>query len=121
MSNNRNNSRIAPTMRMLNLTDEQKLNAAVRCISGEPVEAVALEMGVSEDVIQGWVDGVSELVETDKLEANPDLEKAIAQAKGVCNRLQQQINARKKQIEMRETELRMLSENPPFMRGGGRR
>ncbi len=109
------------TERLLSMSEEQKIKVAVRAISGEPLRALAMEFGVSEEVIQGWVDRVADIVEDNKVPADADLEKQIALAKGECNRLKRQIDSRKKQIEMRETELRMLSECPPFMRGGGRR
>ena len=109
------------SMRLLELEDEAKIKCAVRAISGEPVNFLALEYGVSEQTIQGWVDRVGDLVEGEALAKDEDLEKKIAAARAECYRLQKQIASRKKQIEMRETEVRMLTECPPFMMGGGRR
>ena len=117
----KNNNELEATMRLLELDDEQKIKCAVRAISGESPRSLAMEFGVSESVIQGWVDRVSDLVEDKNLETDKNLEQQIAAAKAECYRLQQQIESRRKQVEMRETELRMLSECPPFMIGGGRR
>lgn len=113
--------KVENTERLLELNDEKKIRCAVRAISGESVLNLALEYGVSEDVIKAWVDRVSDMVEDKNIDRDEDLEKKIASAKALCYRLQKQIESRKKQIEMRETELRMLKECPPFMRGGGRR
>ncbi|MBQ7567922.1 hypothetical protein IJT17_03875 [bacterium] len=108
---------MASTFRLLELDNEQKIKCAVRAMTGEPLKALALEYGVSEEVIQGWVDCVSDLVEEQGLSRDEDLEKKIAEARAVCYRYQKQIEAQKKQIEKREIELRMLRECPPFMIG----
>lgn len=123
MSNNknRNKSVLEPTVKMLHLTEEQKVKAAVRCISGEPAELVAAELGVTEEVIQGWVDKVSDLVENKEEQPDTDLEHKMAKATGECNLLQKKIAAMRRQVEIREIEMRMLRECPPFMIGGGRR
>lgn len=114
-------SEIESTVRLLGLSDEQKIKCAVRAISGESLPALALEFGVSEAVIQGWVDRVGDLVENNANTDDGDLEHNIAKAKAECYDLQKQIESRRRQVAMRETELRMLTECPPFMRGGGLR
>lgn len=111
----KNKSEIEATARLLSLNDEQKIKCAVRAISGESLPSLALEFGVSESVIQGWVDRVSDMVENKAVGKDEDLEKKIAEARAKCYETQKEIERRKRQVAMLETELRMRKECPSFM------
>ncbi len=98
---------------------EQKVDAAVRCVYGESSEKLGEELGVSPEVVEGWVDRVGELLDDNtKPETNDDIQRKADEAHEKIEQLLKQREAMEKLIEIREVKLRMLKERPAFMKGG---
>ena len=108
--------------RLPQMTEEDKAQIALRCLQGESEASLARELGTTPKVVESWVERVGEVVkdEQDEISARNDLElqAKINDTKSEYERLQKQIEATRRQIEIREMEIKLHEQaRPMFMKG----
>lgn len=98
------------------LTVEQKLDTAIRCVYGESAAALGREVGVPASVVESWVERVGDILEN-KPEAaeGVDIQKDMDALKVQRDNLLKRIESRRRRLENLEVTRRMLLERPPFM------